>query len=49
MQNVNLRLAIDRLRSVAGEDPESARELSELIELLRTLDGAHGGPAGGER
>ena len=49
MQNVNLWIAIDRLRSVAGEDPESARELAELIELLRTLDGAHVSPAGGER
>lgn len=41
MQNVNLWLAVDRLRAVAGQDPESARELSDLIELIRQLDGTH--------
>lgn len=41
MQNLNLWLAVDRLRAVAGEDPESARELSELIDLIRALDGTH--------
>jgi predicted dinucleotide-binding enzyme len=49
MQNVNLWLAVDRLRAVAGDDPETARELSELIELIRALDGTHAGsvPAAG--
>ena len=41
MQNMNLRLAVDRLRAVAGEDPESARELADLIELIQQLDGKH--------
>ena len=41
MQNMNLWLAVDRLRAVAGEDPESARELADLIELIRELDGTH--------
>jgi hypothetical protein len=41
MQNMNLWLAVDRLRAVAGEDPESARELAHLIDLIRQLDGAH--------
>jgi hypothetical protein len=41
MQNMNLWLAVDRLRAVAGEDPESARELADLIELIQQLDGTH--------
>ncbi|WP_156092792.1 hypothetical protein [Rhodovibrio salinarum] len=45
MQNINLWLAVDRLRTAAEEDPESARELRELIALIETLDGAHGTPA----
>jgi hypothetical protein len=44
MQNVNLRLALDRLRAVADGDPESARELAALIELIQQLDGAQGEP-----
>jgi hypothetical protein len=45
MQNVNLWLAVDRLRAVADADPESARELADLIELIQELDGTHDSPA----
>ena len=34
MQNMNLWLAVDRLRAVADADPESARELADLIALI---------------
>ena len=44
MQNTNLWLAVDRLRAVAAQDPDSARELAELIELIHQLDGAHAEP-----
>jgi hypothetical protein len=44
MQNTNLWLAVDRLRAVAAQDPDSARELAELIELIHELDGAHAEP-----
>jgi hypothetical protein len=44
MQNTNLWLAVDRLRAVAAQDPESARDLAELIELIHQLDGAHAEP-----
>lgn len=41
MQNMNLWLAVDRLRAVADADPESARELADLIALIQELDGTH--------